>query len=220
MTRPIMFSFVMSLLTVAATSQTFKQHKIGETAQQFFAIATMGEHQGTLTTKFCADYLSNPKVQKAYERKQRNMYDVGAITQSLDVDGCKAVQQALDGKEVQVGAGYASEVGTGNVTFRDSKLVVMAFDVGGAVLEDAVADITKELGNVQPTMTVDTKQNGFGATLQARTARWSANNLTVTASEMKSFQYGNMGVSIIVGDSSYSKQKDAEREASRGSTIH
>ncbi|MGB8783545.1 MAG: hypothetical protein WCD02_10540 [Terriglobales bacterium] len=211
---------VCIVLVCSASSQTFKRHKIGESAQEFFSIATMAE-KGLPTTQYCKDYLGDPKVLKAYDIAEHSIGDVKAIIQSSDVKGCKAVEEALDGREVEVGARYASEIGQGNVTFRGSQLVMIVFNLEkGTPLDDVVADINKELGGVEPMMNVDTKQNGYGATLSQRKATWNTTNVTVEASEMRSFQYGNMGVLVIVTDSAYLKTKEAERQASRPSTIH
>jgi len=41
--------------------------------------------------------------------------------------------------------------------------------------------------------------------------RWNANNLQVEADEMKDFEYGDMGVAVVVADSEYLKEKEATR---------
>lgn len=147
------------------------------------------------------------------------IYD--AIIGSRDVTSCREVFEALDGKEVEVGARYATEIGKGSVTFRDSKLVSIVFNLNqGTVLEDVVTDISTEVGGVQPTMSVDTKQNGFGATLQERKATWGVSKVIAVAREMRDFQYGDMGILVIVADSEYFKKKEAERQANRPNTIH
>jgi hypothetical protein len=111
-------------------------------------------------------------------------------------------------------------VGTGKVHFRNSQLVLIVFDVAaGTPLEDVITDISKELGGTVPTLSLETKQNGFGTTLQERKAFWSVKNLSVAASEMRDFEYGDMGISVVAADSDYFKQKEVEREAARGSTI-
>ena len=208
------------ILASSASSQTFKSHKIGETAQTFFSIATI-QDKGGQTAGYCKDYLSDPKVLKAYDKAQHSKGDLVAIFHSADVEGCRVVEQALDGREVKVGDRYASELGQGSVTFRDSKLVSIALEMKeGTQLEDVVTDISKELGGVEPTMGIDTLQNGFGATLQQRKATWNANNLNVVASEMRSFQRRDMGVLVIVTDIAYFKMKEAERQANRTNTIH
>src|ERR1039457_3640701 len=197
----------------AASSQTFKRHKIGETAQDFFSIATMAQN-GLLTTRFCKAYLSDSKVLKAYDNAQHHIGDIKAITQSSDVEGCRKVEQALNGKEVEIGARYASEIGyreigVAQVVFRNSRLVSMVFNPKeGTPLEDVVIDINKELAGVEPAMSIDTQQNGFGAILHQRKATWNASNVTVEASEMRSFKYGDMGVLVIVTDSAYFKTKE------------
>jgi len=44
-------------------------------------------------------------------------------------------------------------------------------------------------------------------------------NLNVVVSEMKSFEYGYMGITVVVADSDYLRQKERERQASRPNTI-
>jgi hypothetical protein len=177
--------------------------------------------KGILTTRCCEDYLSDPKILKAYEKIQRNMFDTNARIQSVDVEGCRKVEEALDGREVEVGARYGSEIGQGQVTFRDSKLVLMTFKLkAGTPLEDVVTDINEEFVGVEPTMSIDTKQNGLGATLHQRRATWNANNVSVEASEMRDFRNGDMGVLVIVAESTYFKAKEAERQANRPSNIN
>jgi hypothetical protein len=216
----VILALSLLLACSAASGQTFKRHKLGETAQEFFSIATMAESGGR-SARYCKDYLSNPKVLSAYEKAQRNIFDTNAIIRSADVKGCKAVFEALDGKETEVGARYAAEIGKGGVTFRDSKLVSIVFNLSeGTVLEDVVTDISAELGGARPTMSLDTKQNGFGATLQERKATWDVNKMMAVASEMRDFQYGDMGIVVIVADSEYFKKKEAERQANRPNTIH
>jgi hypothetical protein len=213
-----LLSLGVILISVAASSQTFKHHKIGETAEQFFSVATMGESNESTTT-FCTRYLSDPKVLKAFEKAQRNTLDLRANNESGYVTGCRDVQDALRGKHVEVGGRYALELGRGTVTFHNSKLVIMAFHVNGT-LEDVITDVTKELGGISPTLSVETLQNGFGATLQQRKALWASNDLTVLASEVRDFQYGDQGITVVVADREYYRQKEAERQASRPSTIH
>lgn len=217
----VLAALCIAISCSTVSSQTFKRHKIGETVQEFFSIATVAE-KGVPTTQYCKDYLSDPNVLKAYDKAQRNIGDYKVIIQSVDVEGCRKVEKALDGQEVEVGARYASEIGKGGeVTFRDSKLALMTFEVkAGTPLEDVVTDINKELAGVEPTMSVDTKQNGFGASLQQRKAAWSTNSLIVDANEMRDFRYGDLGILVIVADSAFFKAKEAERQAQRSSTIH
>jgi hypothetical protein len=211
--------FICVALINAGGTQTFKKHTIGESPEQFFAVATMAEN-GSQTTAYCHLYLAEPKVQKAYVKAKKNIFDLNAHSQSVDVDGCHEVQDALDGKDVEVGARYASELGSGSVTFRKSKLALMVFDLkAGTPLDDVIADISKELNGAAPVLGVDTKQNGFGATLQQRKATWATKELTVEASESRDFRYGDMGILVIVADSDYFRQKEGERQANRRNTI-
>jgi hypothetical protein len=69
-------------------------------------------------------------------------------------------------------------------------------------------------------MSVETLQNGFGATLQQRKAVWNTKTLVVAASEVRDFQYGDLGVSVVVADSEYYEQQEVQRQANRSNTIH
>jgi hypothetical protein len=86
-------------------------------------------------------------------------------------------------------------------------------------MDDVVADITKELGGTEPTLSVETVENGFGATLQKRKAVWHARDLIVSAIEEKDFKYDDLGIAVAVADANYLSKKEAERQATRSSTI-
>jgi len=215
-----LMSMLLGFFCSAAFGQVFKGHRIGETAQQFFSIATTSEHN-TLTTQYCKDYLSNPKVLKAYDRVKAHFGDARALSQSKDVNGCRDVQSALDGKDIRVEARYAAELGSGWADFHNARLVILRLTLkAGTPFEDVVTDISKELGGAEPTKSLVTRQVDVGGILQERKASWNVNNLQVEADEMKDFEYGDMGVAVVVADSEYLKEKEATREATRPSTIH
>jgi len=215
-----LMAVLLGFLCSSASGQVFKGHKIGETAQQFFSITTMAEPK-TVTTQYCKDYLANPKVLKAYDRAKTHSGDARALSQSKDVNGCRDVQSALDGKDVRIDARYAAELGSGWADFHNSRLVILRLTLkAGTPFEDVVADIGKELGGAEPTKTLVTRQADVGGILQERRANWNANNLHVEADEMKDFEYGDVGVAVVVADSEYLKEKEATREATRPSTIH
>ena len=111
-------------------------------------------------------------------------------------------------------------MGTGKVRFYHSKLVLMSFSLPAATsIQDVINDVSKELDGAEPSTSVETSQNGFGAKLQTRKAQWEMSNLNVVVSEMKSFEYGYMGITVVVADSDYLRQKERERQASRPNTI-
>ena len=213
-------ALLLGFLCSAASGQVFKGHKIGETAEQFFSIATMAEHN-TLTTQYCKDYLANPKVLKAYDRAKAHPGDARALSQSKDVNGCRDVQSALEGKDVRVDGRYAAELGSGWADFHKARLVTLRLSLrAGTPFEDVVTDISKELGGAEPTKSLVTRQVAVGGILQERKATWNASNLQVEADEMKDFEYGDTGVAVVVADSAYVKEKEATREATRPSTVH
>jgi len=206
-------TLLLGFLCCAASGQVFKGHKIGETAEQFFSVAMMAEHN-MLTTQYCKAYLANPKVLKAYARGKAHPSDDRALLQSSDVDGCRGVQSALGGKDTKVDARYANELGSGGATFHNSRLVILNFSLkSGTLFEDVVTDISRELGGAEPTKSTITRQSHVGGLLQERRANWSVNNLHVQADEMKDFEYGDMGVAVMAVDSEHPS------EATRPSTI-
>jgi len=211
-----LMALLLGFLCSPASGQVFKGHKIGETTQQFFSIAKMTE-PNMLTAKYCKEYLANPKVLKAYDRAKTHPDDARALLQLKDVNGCRNVQSALDGKDVRLDAQYATELGSGWADFHNSRLVILSFSVkAGTPFEDVVTDITKELGGAEPTKSMVTRQVVVGGILQERRANWNENNLRVEAAEMKDFEYGETTVAVTVADSEYLKEK----EATRPSTIH
>jgi len=201
---------LLGFLCCAASGQVFKGHKVGETVQQFFSIATIPEYN-TLTTQYCKDYLANRKVLKAYDRAKAHPDDTRAVLVSANVDGCRDVQSALDGKDVRVGGLYANELGSGWADFHKSRLMILSFSLkAGIPFEDVVTDISKELGGAEPATIVVTRQSHIGSLLHEHRADWNASNLHVQADEMKD-ENGDMGIAVTVADSEYLKQKDANR---------
>lgn len=184
--KAIFAFFMLSAIAWTQTQPTFKGHQIGETTQQFFSIAQMGEHNGQLTTDYCKSVLFDPKRPHT----------------SVDIDGCRKVQAALGGRDAEVGIRYASELGNGTVTFHAGKLAVLSFSLQTATYDDVVADMAKKLGS-EAKSGQNTYQNAFGATLVKRNATWMTDKLVATISEQKDFRYGNLGTSVIVGDRAY-----------------
>jgi hypothetical protein len=217
MKRLIAF-LILGAFACAQTQPTFKGHQIGETAQQFFTIAQMAEHNGQLTTDYCKWYLSDPKTLQAYEMAQKNNRDLKSMNASSDVKGCRQVQVALDGRDAEVGNRYAHELGSGAVTFHGGKLVALNFSPANARYDDVVADMTRKLA-AEPKNGQDTYQNAFGGTLVMRNAIWITDRLITRVSEQKSFRYGDLGASVIVGDRAYLDSTATQKQASRPNTL-
>jgi hypothetical protein len=68
-----LLALLLGFLCSTASSQVFKGHKIGETAEQFFSIATM---KGRPTTQYCRELLSDQTILKAYDRAKTNITDM------------------------------------------------------------------------------------------------------------------------------------------------
>ena len=206
----ILMVLLLGFFCCAASGQAFKGHKVGETAQQFFLIATITGHN-VLTTRYCKSYLANRKVLKAYDRAKAHPDDARAILLSADVDGCRDVESALDGKDVRVGGRFANELGSGWADFHKSILVILSFSLkAGIPFEDVVTDIGKELGGAEPAKNMVTLQSHVASILQERRADWNAANLHVQADEMKD-ENGDVGIAVTVADSEYLKEKQANR---------
>jgi len=206
-----LIALLLGFLCCVVSSQVFKGHKIGETAEQFFSIARMAEHN-TPTTQYCKDYLANPKVLRAYDRAKTHPGDTRALALSIDVDGCRDVQSALGGKGIKVDARYAAELGGGWAEFNNARLVRFKFSLkAGIPFEDVVTDIGKELGGAEPTTSLITRQVVGGGILQERRAVWNVDHLHVQADEVKDYEFGGMEVAVTVAESEYLKEKEATR---------
>jgi len=204
-------ALLLGILCSPASGQTFKGHKIGETAEQFFSIAQMAEHN-VLAKQYCKECLANPKVMKAYGRTKSHPDDLHALLLSVDVDGCRGLQSVFDGKDVRVEARYAAELGSGWAEFHNARLVVLNFSVkAGALFDDVVADTVIELGGAEPVKSLVTRQITVGAIVQERKAVWNVSNLRVEADEVKDYEFGNTTVAVTVSDGEYLKQKEANR---------
>lgn len=197
---------------------SIKGHRIGESAQDFFAVAQMGESRGK-ALDYCRTYLADPKVVRAYEKAQKDITNLDALQKSSDVNGCREVLAALEGKSVNVGARYATEIGKGSVTFENGKLVAMDLMLD-AMYNDVLADMTKKLG-AAPNEGQDILQNAYGAQLVQRYADWpNAAGLTVRMTELRSFRVSEPVTSVIVADADYVLRKKKERDNSRPSTLN
>src|SRR5579864_8781651 len=153
-------------------AQVFKGHKVGETAEQFFSTTTSS--LVTVTPSYCKNYLNDPRVMKAYNKLQAMTIrdDINALQQSADVDACRAVQDALAGKDSKVPVRSCARSAThpactGDAYFSGSRLVILTFALEpGISFEDVLNDVTNEFRGSKPAMSLVTDQNGFGATLQ------------------------------------------------------
>ena len=209
--RALLITVFLSFLCCRASSQAFKGHRIGETAEQFFSIARMAEHN-TPARQYCQDYLANPKVLRAYGRVKTHPDDTRAVALAIDVDGCRDVQSALGGQSVKVDARYAAELGGGWAEFNNARLLRFKFSLKKEIpFEDVVTDIGKELGGAESTTSLITRQVEGGAIVQERRAVWSVEHLHVQADEVKDYEFGGTEVAVTVAGSEYLKEKEATR---------
>jgi len=109
----------------------------------------------------------------------------------------------------------------GEAKFRKGKLAMLTLTLSpGTKFDDLVTDVKKELGGIEPNISVLESQNAYGARLQSRRAVWITDNLNVEATEARSFQYSDMGVILIIWDLDSLAEEKAWQEKYRPSTIH
>jgi hypothetical protein len=188
------------------TQPTFKEHRIGESAQEFFAIAKVEEKNGMLSTDYCRSYLNDPKVKKAIEKaKKKTGEDSSSLVATIIVEGCNNIQAALAGQDVEVDERFAAEFGSGRVRFVAGHLASVNFVVK-APFDDVVEDMTAKL-NAKPQLVVDTFQNAVGAIVRQRKAMWTLPNTLVRVSESHSLEGGYIGTEISVSDPTMMKHR-------------
>lgn len=180
-------------------------------------------------SQYCKQLLSDSSRLAAWDRATEwertkismNEYDAKEFYSSSQIDDCRRVQAALDGRDAEIKSFELNNIGKGGKSaFHSLRLVMLSFTLeAGTSFEDVVSDISKELA-AAPTKSVVTSQNAFGGTLQEQKATWKLKNLQVETQEMRSFQYGDLGVFVGVADSEFLKAQEAARQTTRPSTIH
>lgn len=185
---------------------TFKQHRIGESAQEFFSIAKVAEKSGMLSTDFCRSYLIDPKVKKAIEKaKKKGGSDSASLVVIMTVEGCNTIQTALAGQDVEVESRFAAEFGSGQVRFIAGHLAAVRFVVK-APFKDVVEDMTAKL-NANPELGVETFQNSVAAIVKQQTATWTLPDILVKLSELQSLESDKIGTEVSVSDPAIMKHR-------------
>ena len=188
------------------TQPTFKEHRIGESAQEFFAIARVADKNGMLSTDYCRSYLNDPKVKKAIEKARRKSVDEpSSLVAMMIVEGCNNIQAALAGQDVEVDVRFAAEFGSGRARFVAGHLASVRFVVM-APFNDVVEDMTAKL-NAKSQLGVDTLQNGVAAIVKQRTAAWTLPNFLVRVSELQSLEGNDIGTEVSVSDPAMIKHR-------------
>lgn len=180
---------------------TFKQHRIGESAQEFFSIAKIADKNGILSADYCRSFLEQPKVKKAIEKAHKKGWDdtPSLFEVGVDVEGCNQIQAALAGKEVELDARFASELGSGSVRFVAGQLASMRFVVK-APFDDVVEDMASKLRS-KPRLEIATVQNGIAAIQKQRRAVWTFPNLLARIAELQSLRGDDIGTEVLVSSS-------------------
>jgi hypothetical protein len=188
------------------TQPTFKEHRVGESAQEFFSIAKMTEKGGTLSTDYCRTYLEDPKVQKALEKaKKKGWSDQSLLLATMDVEGCNKIRAALAGKDTEIELRFASEFGSGVAQFVAGHLGSVNF-VAKAPFNDVVEDMTSKLSSA-PQLSLETLQNEVGAIVRQRRAAWILPNIIVKLVELHSVEGSSIGTGVSVSDPALMKRR-------------
>jgi hypothetical protein len=181
------------------TQPTFKEHRIGESAQEFFSIAKVVEKNGMLSTDYCRSYLNDSKVKKAIEKASRKNADTpSSLVATMTADGCNNIQAALAGRDVEVDVQFAAEFGSGSVQFVAGRLASVDFVVK-APFNVVVEDMNAKL-NAKPQLDVHTFQNSVAAMVNQRRATWTLPNTLVKVSELQSLEGDDNGTEVSVSD--------------------
>jgi hypothetical protein len=181
------------------TQPTFKEHRIGESAQEFFSIAKMAGKNGMLSTDYCRSYLDDPKVKKAIEKaKKKGLDSPSLLMATMDVGGCNSIRAALAGRNADVDLRFAAEFDSGTAQFVAGHLALVSFVVN-APFDDVVEDMTAKL-NAKPHREIATLQNAVGAIVKQPRAVWTLPNLLATLSELRSLADDNIGTEVSVSD--------------------
>lgn len=176
---------------------TFKEHRIGESAQEFFSIAKMAEKNGMLSTEYCRAYLNDSKVKRAIEKaKKKGPDNPSLLMATMDVEGCNNVQAALEGQAVEVELRFAAEFGSGSAYFIAGHLASVRFIIK-APFSDVVEDMTAKL-NAKPHLDVVTIQNAVAGIQKQRRARWALPNTLAKVSELQSLEGYDVGTEVSV----------------------
>lgn len=188
------------------TQPTFKEHRIGESAQEFFSIAKMADKNGMISTDYCRAYLNDPKVKKALEKsKKKGGNDQSALLATIDVQGCNSIQAALAGRDTNVELRYAAEFGTGTAQFVAGHLASVTFVVT-APFNDVVEDMNAKL-NAKPELGVDTIQNAVGSILKQHRGTWTLPNSLVKIAELHALDGTSAGTAVSVSDPAMMKRR-------------
>lgn len=189
------------LCAITATAQTapavrFKGHAIGEGAEEFFSTARMAESKG-LAKDYCTKLLAKRRAP------------------GFEIEGCRNVMSALQGKDATVGNRYAAGLGPGEVAFHSGKLVLLQFEVFDVHIgyTDVVADMTKKLGAPSEQGFV-TYQNGFGATFQRGKAEWKSGSIAAVVEEEEA-----QTERVTVVDANWAVEALKQPEADRPNTL-
>ena len=188
------------------TQPTFKEHRVGESAKEFFSIAKMAEKGGTLSTDYCRSYLEDPKVMKAIEKtKRKGWADQSLLIATMDVEGCNKIRAALAGKDTEIDLRFASEFGTGVAQFVTGHLGSVNFVVK-VPFNDVVEDMTSKMKSA-PQLSVETLQNEVGAIVKQRRAAWKLPNTVVKVIELHSLDGSSIETGVSVSDLELMKRR-------------
>jgi hypothetical protein len=187
------------------TQPTFREHRIGESAQEFFSIASVAERNGMLSTDYCRSYRNDPKMKQAIEKASKKSAGDPSSLAAKTAEGCSSIQAALAGQDVEVDALFAAEFVSGQVRFVAGHLASATFIVK-APFNDVVEDMTAKL-NATPRLDAETFQNSVAAIVKQRRAVWTLPKTLVKLSELRSLEGSDIGTEVSVSDPEMTKRR-------------
>jgi hypothetical protein len=188
------------------TYPKFREHRVGESAQEFFSIAKMAEKSGMLSTDYCRSFLDDPKVKKTIEKARRKRGDdPSLLAVMMNVEGCGSIQAALAGQDVDVDVRYAAEFGSGRARFVAGHLASVRFVVK-APFNNVVEDMTAKL-NANPQLGVETLQNSVAQIVKQHRATWTLPDILVRVSDLQSLEGDYAGTEVLVSNPAMMKHR-------------
>ncbi|PSH05592.1 MAG: hypothetical protein CXZ00_00115 [Acidobacteria bacterium] len=176
---------------------TFKEHRLGESAQEFFSIAKMADKESMLSADYCRSFLVTPKVKKAIEKaKTKDKDNQPSSALWTDVKGCSTVLAALAGQTIEVDSRFAAEFDSGSMQFIAGHLASVRFTVQ-APFVGVVQDMNAKL-NARPQLDIVTLQNAIAAIQKQHRAIWTLPSIFAKVSEVQSLAGDDIGTEVFV----------------------
>lgn len=204
-----------------ASSARFKGHVIGETAEEFFAIAN---HDGLgVSNSWCREVRGQEQTLESAQAHAKKQRDRDRFAQQLillyaEVDACQPLNDALAGKDATAQAIIASELGTGGqAVFHNGHLVEISLEAVDSY-DHVLIDMTKKLGTPS-TQQMFSYQNGFGGTFQYPEAEWIVGSLSASIEQRPIEPPAPPWVAVTIWDQRWAVRTKRVEETNRKSSL-